>query len=341
MPTQETIDTIHELFLKQFRLNKKEGNVYPYLESKKHFENREIVFFSKIPEFYDGIPTKRKSLSNIQLNLRGYPLSRVDFSKITVNNEEVIDTIFEKIDLSAYWRFFSTKLDAFFFSQRGRFSSPNHKILHSNTSRVEKLVNQKGLLAKNFDLIQNKFLIKKMILLRSNGFVVILKRHEKISFKKKEVDNAAWLNIYRKKRGNPKEILLALFNLNPLVFFQATSVMIHLQESFNNNIVCLDFDNPALLFQKIENKQQFFVLKKTFELIELSIQSGVLVVGTPTLGGVSRFQIFIKLKNIPSNFSYKRFVNDYSANKYSAYEIESSANIIGSHKDGYVGGSKC
>lgn len=324
---EESEIELYDLLWESFKLEKQNlflnKTINLFVKNETINKTKMLLFFSKNPDYYAGIPMKNKRI------LGSYPISVIDFkSKFT--KTELIKFILENLDFSSYWIYILRQFASLYL-----YNIKNDKIKENVISLFDIETNfLKNSPDNSFNFfMENRKMLAVFEFLLNKGFIVFFKDRDKKSFIRKKMiqTNLAELkNQYKEKFSN---FLFEEYNYGVV---NAYSIAVHLKDSWENNLCCLDFDDIEWFFEKKHfNEKKNHQQKHFIEFLLEIKKNGFLIFSSRTNTPFDRFKVFFKLKNVPKDYPYKDFkkLTQNDIKNYN-FNTEDVASIFGDGKFG-------
>lgn len=312
--------SLWQSFCKQVGEDKKNNNIKNYLNSETIQKTKLIVYFSKKPDYFGGLPSKSKVI------LHPYPIKKIDFRR----HEDPIyikKYIMDDLDISSYWSYLTEKLSTYFFYNiKNDFEIINPIMLNDSYDFLKK--------AKKVDIpffyLKNKKLISEFYKLSIFGFVVFMKDRDKKSFPKKKMSQSNLINILNENKKLFYKHMLENYTYG---MCNGVAVCVNLKESWENDICCIDFDGVEWFFKEEHFNEKTNIKQKAFLDFILSIkQGGFLVYSSMTNTPFDRFKLFFKINNKPKDLIYNKFKKIHQESHLNFdFNIEDVSSISGTN----------
>lgn len=310
-------------FCKQITVDKTTNNIKNYLNSETILKTKLIVYFSKNPDYFGGLPSKSKVI------LHPFPIKKLDFKTLNCDNN-LKKNIMKDLDVSSYWLYLMDKIGVhFIYNINNNFEKIKPVVLDNNYYYL----NNNKKMNINFFYLKNKKIILYFYLLSKLGFVVFMKDRDKKSFPKKKMSQSNLVNILN---NNNKLFYKYMLENYTYGMCNGVAVCVNLKESWENDICCIDFDGVEWFFKKNNFNEKENLKQKIFLSFLLSIKdNGFLIYSSMTNTPFDRFKVFFKINNKPINLSYDKFKKIHK-NSYLNFDfnIEDLSSICGSNLHG-------
>lgn len=291
--------------------------IHIFFSAHTVLKTKTVVYFSKTPSNYGGLPTGGRTF------LHPHPIKTLEFQN-TVERESLYKGVIGDLDISSYWYFFLQKFSKHFIYTLNQDLEKHPPIVLENPHMLfwDSHINFFNFYKKN------KSIFNIFCNLNENGFFCFFKDRDKKSFAKTKMVQTKLSCIYDKNKIAFSEYMFKNYTLGMV---EGVAIAANLQDSWANDICCLDFDNFEELFsdEKFDETSNF--KHKNFIRFLLSIKkNGIFIYSSPTNTPFDRFKIFFKFKNKPTDLSYNQFKKskEYVNNNY-GFNIEDFASIVG------------
>lgn len=280
-------------------------------------ETKTVVYFSKNPTNHGGLPTGSRTF------LHPYPVKTLEFQN-KCEREVLYEGIISDLDISAYWTFFLQKFSKYFIC------TINQGLKKGTVLTLQdpyELFHESGMDFFNF-YKKNKSIFNIFCKLSYEGFFLFFKDRDKKSFPKNKMIQTKLYSIPNKENLSFPEYIFKNYTRGSV---EGVTIAANLQDCWESNICCLDFDNFEELFTKEKFDETSNLKHKNFLCFLLLIKkNGIFIYSSPTNTPFDRFKVLFKFKGKPANLTYSKFKKEkqYLENRY-GFNIEDFASIVG------------
>lgn len=237
------------------------------------------------------------------------------------NSEQLVSSIGEDVELSACWnKFVAEVLTGNYFKFLNSYHvTQNDKYVWFHEHRIPSTVKSQQLIAQN-----NIFFQQIVLFEQKYNLHLFPKDTQKKSFAnpRLKANHQDIFDIENEKN----QISYANFLLKnyPYALYHAAALCLKLERAYDQiKIICLDVDNPAVLFRDNKNIVPFL------KLFLRCKKEGFFCFSSPTDTPFDRFKVLIRLENVPENLTYTQLKKLKKEKQLDFFDLEDFASVFG------------